>query len=279
MNNYRTRKFKDRLFTLLGAACIVLAVIPLASILLEVILNGLPAISWSFLVGSALPTPTSPGGIGPAIQGTLILVGLTALIGIPIGIMSGVYLAEFGGGRYASLLRLFNDVLTEFPSIVFGITIYLVLVLVFGYSALAGAVALSFLLIPIVSRTTEESIKLVPNSIREASSALGIRRWRGTISLVLPAAKAGLITGSLLAIARVAGETAPLIFTAFGNHYFSGLTGPIGSLTLYIFSDWKQPYQGYQQQAWGSALILILIVLVVNVGVRLASQGRRGRRR
>ncbi len=280
MDRYQTRRIKDRTFTILGAACVAIAVLPLASILLEVIINGVPALSWSFLTTSGLPTATSPGGIGPAIEGTLILVGLTSLIGIPIGIMSGIYLAEYGDNKYAAVMRLFNDVLTEFPSIVAGITIYLVFVLMFGYSPLAGALALSFILIPIVSRTTEESIKLVPNSIREAASALGIRKWRATVSIVLRAARAGLITGSLLAVARIAGETAPLIFTAFGNTYFSqGLSGPVASLTMYIFSDWKQPYQGYQQQGWGAALVLILMVLVINIGVRLASRGRRAGRR
>ncbi len=276
MDRYTVRRLKNRLFTFLGAACVVIAVVPLGSILLDVVVKGAPALSWAFLTSSSLPSPTSPGGIGPAIQGTLILVGLTSLIGIPIGVMSGIYLAEYGNNRYASAMRFFNDVLTEFPTIVAGITVYLIFVLVFGYSSLAGALALSFILIPIVSRTTEESIKLVPNSIREASSALGIRKWRATVSIVLRAARAGLITGSLLAVARVAGETAPLLFTAFGNTYYvHGLSGPVGSLTMYIFTDWKQPYLGYQETAWGAALVLILIVLAINIAVRLASRETR----
>lgn len=280
MDRYTVRRLKDRLFTLLGAACVVIAVIPLGSILLEVIVKGAPALSWAFLTTSSLPSPTSPGGIGPAIQGTLVMVGLTSLFGIPIGVMSGIYLAEYGNNRYADAMRLFSDVLTEFPSIIAGITIYLVFVLVFGYSPLAGALALSFILIPIVSRTTEESIKLVPNSIREGSSALGIRKWRATVSIVLRAARSGLITGSLLAVARVAGETAPLLFTAFGDtYYLHSLNGPAGSLTMYIFTDWKQPYSGYQQAAWGAALVLILIVLAINIAVRLASWERRMGRR
>ncbi|QQG48768.1 MAG: phosphate ABC transporter permease PstA [archaeon] len=279
MDHYAARRLKDRVFTILGGLCVVLAVIPLGSILLGVIAKGLPAMSWAFLTTDSLPSTTSPGGIGPAIQGTLMLVGLTSLIGIPIGIMSGIFLAEYGTNRYASVLRLLNDVLTEFPSIVAGITIYLTFVLIFGYSTIAGALALCFILIPIVSRTTEESVKLVPNSLREASLALGIRKWRGTVSVVLRAARSGLITGSLLAVARVAGETAPLIFTAFGNSYFAtGLNGPVGSLTMYIFSDWKQPYQGYQLQAWGAALVLILMVLLINIAVRLATRGRGARR-
>lgn len=280
LDSYRVRRLKDRLFTLLGVLCVVIAVLPLGSILVEVIVKGAPALSWKFLTSSSLPSPASPGGIGPAIEGTLVLVGLTCLIGIPIGVMSGIYLAEYGDNAYASTMRFFNDVLTEFPTIIAGITIYLIFVLLFGYSPLAGALALSFVLIPIVSRTTEESIKLVPNSIREAASALGIRKWRTTVSIVLKAARAGLVTGSLLAVARVAGETAPLLFTAFGNtYYLHGLTGPVGSLTMYIFTDWKQPYVGYQQTAWGAALVLILIVLVINIAVRLASWDRLATRR
>jgi phosphate transport system permease protein len=280
LDSYKVRRFKDRLFTFLGVACVVIAVIPLGSILLEVIVKGAPALSWAFLTSSSLPSPTSPGGIGPAIQGTLVLVGLTCIIGMPIGVMSGIYLAEYGDNAYASVMRFFNDVLTEFPTIIAGISIYLIFVLLFGYSPLAGALALSFILVPIVSRTTEESIKLVPNSIREASSALGIRKWRTTVSIVLRAARAGIITGSLLAVARVAGETAPLLFTAFGNtYYLHGLSGPVGSLTMYIFTDWKQPYLGYQQAAWGAALLLILMVLVINITVRLASWKRPAGRR
>jgi phosphate transport system permease protein len=279
LTSYRSRRIKDRVFTMLGLACVVVAVIPLASILIEVVVNGLPAISWEFLVSSSLPSQYSPGGIGPAIEGTLIIVGLTCLIGLPIGIMSGIYIAEFGNNRYASAMRFFNDVLTEFPTIISGITIFLLLVLVFGYSSWAGALAMSFILIPIVARTTEESIKLVPNAVREGSSALGIRKWRATLSIVLKAARSGIITGSLLAIARIAGETAPLLFTAFGNtNYVNSLNGPVGALTMYIFVDWKQPYLGYQQAAWGSALVLIAVVLAINVAVRLASQDR-GRRR
>ena len=180
------------------------------SILWEVIARGAPQLSLDFLINN-----NSDGGIGPAIQGTLILIGLTSLIGIPIGILSGVYLAEFGNNKYATTMRSINDVLTEFPSIVVGITAYgvIVIALIGHYSAIAGAIALSFILIPIVARTTEESLKLVPNSVREASLALGAHKWRTTLSVVLPTAKAGLLTGTLLAVARIAGETAPLIMT------------------------------------------------------------------
>jgi len=278
MSNYALRKFKDKLFFFLGIVCVVVAVIPLGSILLEVIVKGAPELSISFLTQPPGVVGQSAGGIGPAIQGTLILIGMTSLIGIPIGILSGIYLAEYGNNAYGTLMRMFSDVLTEFPSIVVGVTIFLAFVLAVGhFSPLAGAFALSFILIPIVSRTTEESLKLVPNSIREASLALGIRRWRTTLSVVLTAAKAGLITGALLAVARIAGETAPLIMTVLGNQYFfQGFNEPIDALPLRIWRDALQPYPAFIAQGWGAALVLILIVLTINVGVRVASRGRRG---
>jgi phosphate transport system permease protein len=272
ISRYGFRKFKNRLFFVLCAACVVLAITPLLSILWEVIVRGAPQLSLNFLAAT-----NAGGGIGPAIQGTLILIGLTSLIGIPIGILSGVYLAEFGNNKYASAMRSINDVLTEFPSIVVGITAYgvIVVALIGSYSAIAGAVALSFILIPIVARTTEESLKLVPNSVREASLALGAHKWRTTLSVVLPSAKAGLLTGTLLAVARIAGETAPLIMTVLGNRYFfQGLTEPMAALPLEIWRDSLQPQASLQAQGWGAALVLILMVLSLNITVRLASRGR-----
>ncbi len=272
MHSYGFRKFKNRLFFILCAICVILAVIPLISILTEVIIRGAPQLSLTFLTAT-----TSNGGIGPAIQGTLVLIGLTSLIGIPIGVLSGVYLAEFGNNKYADAMRSINDILTEFPSIVVGITAYSVIViaLIGTYSAVAGAIALAFILIPVVARTTEESLKLVPNSIREASLALGAHKWRTTLSVILPAAKSGLITGVLLAVARIAGETAPLIMTILGNRYFfQGFAQPIAALPLEIWRDSLQPYPEMQAQGWGAALILILIVLTLNIAVRLASRSR-----
>jgi phosphate transport system permease protein len=272
MTNYALRKFKNEFFFILCAACVVIAVIPLLSILYEVVLRGAPQLSINFLTQK-----DADGGIGPAIQGTLILIGLTSVIGIPVGVMSGVYLAEFGNNRYAASIRTVNDVLTEFPSIVVGITAFGVVVLgiIGSYSPLAGAVALSFILIPIVARTTEESLKLVPNSVREAALALGAHKWRTTLSVVLPAAKGGLVTGTLLAIARIAGETAPLIMTILGNAYFfQGFSSPMDALSLRIWRDSLQPYANLQAQGWGAALVLILIVLSLNIAVRVASRGR-----
>ena len=271
MDNFAYRKFKNRVFFVLSFLCVVVAAIPLLSILFEVVIRGAPQINLGFLTNLS-----SEGGIGPAIQGTLILIGLTSLIGIPIGIMSGVYLAEYGNNRYATWMRTFNDLLTEFPSIVVGITVFTIVVLSIGsFSALAGAIALSFMLIPIVARTTEESLKLVPNSVREASLALGVHKWRSTVSIILPAAKSGLITGTLLAVARIAGETAPLIMTILGNqNFFLGFTQPMDALPLRIWRNALQPSSAVQAQGWGAALVLILIVLSLNIGVRLVSRGR-----
>lgn len=271
-SGYRMRKFKNRLFYVLCLICIVIAIVPLASILFEVILRGAPVINIKFLTANGLQ-----GGIGPAVQGTLILIGLTSLIGIPLGVLSGVYLSEFGANKYASWMRTTNDILTEFPSIVIGITAYGVIVIgVTGtFSPLAGAIALSFMLIPIVARTTEESMKLVPNSVREAAMALGARRWRTILSVVIASAKAGLVTGTLLAIARVAGETAPILLTILGNSYFfQGLNQPMDALPLRIFLNSRLPSPESQAEAWGAALVLILIVLTLNIGVRLVSRGR-----
>jgi phosphate transport system permease protein len=272
MTNYTLRNFKNRLFFILCAACVVIAVIPLLSILYEVVSRGAPQLSINFLTQK-----DADGGIGPAIQGTLILIGLTSVIGIPVGILSGVYLAEFGNNKYAASIRTVNDVLTEFPSIVVGITVFSVVVLGItgSYSPLAGAVALSFILIPVVARTTEESLKLVPNSVREAALALGAHKWRTTFSVVLPAARDGLVTGTLLAIARIAGETAPLIMTVLGNSYFfQGFSSPMDALPLRIWRDSLQPYANLQAQGWGAALVLILIVLSLNIAVRVATRGR-----
>jgi len=271
-SSYGFRKFKNRLFFVLCLLCVVIAVVPLLSILYEVVSRGAPQLSVHFLTANGLQ-----GGIGPAIQGSLILIGLTSLIGIPLGVLSGVYLAEFGNNKYASWMRTINDILTESPSIVVGITAYSVVVigLIGTFSPIAGAVALSFILIPIVARTTEESMKLVPNSVREASMALGVHRWRTIVSVVLPSAKSGLITGSLLAVARIAGETAPILLTILGNSYFfQGFNQPMDALPLRIFLNSRQPSPEIQAQAWGASLVLILIVLILNVSVRLASRGR-----
>ncbi len=278
MKSYTYRKFKDKFFFVLSLACVLVAVAPLASILIEVIVRGAPQLSIQFLTQPAGVIGQSAGGIGPAIQGTLILIALTSLMGIPLGIMSGIYLAEYGNNKYATSMRMFNNVLTEFPSIVVGLTVFIVVVLSLGhFSPIAGAIALSFILIPVVARTTEESLKLVPNSVREASLALGVNRWRTIVSVVLPSARGGLVTGTLLAVARIAGETAPLIMTVLGNqNFFQGFSQPMDALPLRIWRDALLPYPEFQAQGWGAALILIVMVLSINIGVRWIST-RSGR--
>jgi phosphate transport system permease protein len=278
MHNYAFRKFKNKLFFVLCLICVIIAIIPLLSILLEVIIRGAPQLSWEFLTQEPGQYGVSAGGIGPAIQGTLILIGLTSLIGIPIGVLSGVYLAELGNNKYANVMRTINDMLTEFPSIVVGITVagLFVSIILGYYSAIAGAIALAFILIPVVARTTEESLKLVPNSVREASLALGIHKWRTTLSVVIPSAKSGIVTGVLLAVARIAGETAPLIMTILGNTYFfQGLASPMDALPLRIYRNALQPSAAVQAQGWGAALVLILIVLSLNIGVRLVTNRQK----
>jgi phosphate transport system permease protein len=271
MNSYGFRKIKNQLFFIICAICVIIAIIPLASILFEVTIRGAPQLSLTFLTST-----NASGGIGPAIQGTLILICLTSAIGIPIGILSGIYLSEFGNNKYAQNLRTINNIITQFPSIIIGITVYGIVVLAIGsFSTIAGVIALAFILIPIVTRTTEESLKLVPNNIREASLSLGAHNWRTTLNVVLPTAKNGLLTGTLLAVARIAGETAPLIMTIMGNRYFfQGIDQPLAALPLEIWKDALQPYPEVQAQGWGAALILILLVLIVNIIVRIATRSK-----
>ena len=283
MSNFSRRKFRDRLAFWLGIACFVVAMIPLASILVEVLVNGIPALSVAFLTTITTPSlgTQSSGGIGPAIQGTLILLGLSSLFAIPPGLLAGVYLAEFGDNQFGRVVRFLNDVFTEFPSIVIGILVAVLLVTpTRQFSPIAGASALALIMLPIITRTTEESLKLVPNSIRDAASALGIRRWRSTISIVLNTGKRGVVTGVILSVARISGETAPLYLTVFGtNFFFTGcqpnITCPVDALPLRIFTDVsKLGGQSAVQQAWGAALVLIGIILSLNLIIRFATRGR-----
>jgi phosphate transport system permease protein len=273
LNSYRFRRIKNKLFFALCFACVVIAIIPLLSILFETVVRGASQINLQFLTGNILE-----GGIGPSIQGTFIIIGLTSAIGIPIGIFSGIYLSEYGNNKFASNIRVINNVLTQVPSVIVGMTAFGIIILYVTrtYSPIAGAVALSFMLIPIVARTTEESLKLVPNSVREASLALGVRKWRTTLSVVLSSAKNGLVTGTLLGVARIAGETAPLLFTILGSSFFfQGFNSTMDALPLRIFLNSRMNTAEEQAAAWGAALILILIVLTLNIVVRLASRGRK----
>lgn len=264
--------------TSLAYAALIIALIPLASILIETISRGLPAMSFSLLFEEIPPLAQPGGGIGPAIQGTLIVVAMAAIMGIPIGVFSGIYLAEFRQSRIASVARFLNDVLTNVPSIVLGIFGWALIVVAIGWSVIAGAVALTIMMIPIVTRTTEESIKLVPMTIREAAIALGVPRWKTTLTVVLSSAKKGIATGILLAVARISGETAPLLLTILGSRFwFSGFTQPTAALPLAIFNFSQSSFRAVDlPRAWGASLILIFIVLTINIIVRYATREKYG---
>jgi len=277
--NVPRRLAVDRVMRGVVLSCVVVAIVPLGSILAEVVANGAMAISAEFLTAVPGAVGSGEGGVGPAIQGTLIIVGLACLLGVPVGVMSGIYLAEYGRGRLAGAVRFFTDVFMEFPSIVMGIFAFFVIVLVLGhFSAWAGAFALSLIMFPIVARTTEESLRLVQDTYREAGMALGLKRWVVTARVVMAAARGGLVTGVLLAVSRVAGETAPLIMTVLGSsQFFGGFGGPVDALPLRIWRLSLLPYDSAQLHGWGSALVLIAMILVVNVCVRYAFLGGRAR--
>jgi phosphate transport system permease protein len=280
--HYYRRRLVDKIVSAFAITCVLGAIIPLGSILLEVTKNGASAISIQLLTqppGAIGATLEDSGGIAPAIQGTLIVIGLASVIGVPIGILAGIYLSEFasGTGLLPSAVRLFNDVLTGLPSVVIGIVGYITIVLAVGsFSVLAGAFSLSIIMIPIVVRITEETLKVVPNSIREAGYSLGISKWKITLFIVLKSAKSGVLTGVVLAISRIAGETAPLIMTILGTSlFFTSFDKPIDALPLRIWRLASQPYDTAHSQGWGAALLLIVIVFISSVVLRLLVQ-RKG---
>lgn len=280
-HNVGGRLVVDKIMMGVVFGCVIVAVIPLGSILLEVFKNGISAITIEFLTQVPGAVGSGEGGIGPAIQGTLIIIGMSSLIGVPVGVMSGIFLAEFGDNKLGRSVRFFNDVFMEFPSIVLGIFAFLVIVLMLGHFSLwAGAFALSLIMFPIVARTTEESLKMVPVTYREAGIALGLKKWVVTFRIVLSAAKSGMITGILLSVARIGGETAPLIMTVLGSsQFFAGFNSPMDALPLRIWRMSLLPYDSAQQQGWGAALVLIIIILAINITVRyyFTRNGKKGR--
>ncbi|QLH06257.1 phosphate ABC transporter permease PstA [Nitrosopumilus ureiphilus] len=275
--NVGKRLVVDKIVRIIVFACVIIAIIPLGSILVEVFKNGIMAISFEFLTATPGSIGSGEGGIGPAIQGTLIIIGLSSLIGVPIGVMSGIYLSEYGDNKLARTIRFFNDVFMEFPSIVLGIFAFLVIVLLLGhFSVWAGAFALSLIMFPIVARTTEESLKMVPVTYREAGTALGLKKWVITFRIVISAAKSGMITGILLSVSRIGGETAPLIMTILGSsQFFSSMDVPMDALPLRIWRLSLLPYDSAQLQGWGSALVLIIIILGINLAVRYHFANRK----
>ncbi|QLH10513.1 phosphate ABC transporter permease PstA [Nitrosarchaeum sp. AC2] len=268
--NVAKRLLVDKIVRIIVFSCVIIAIIPLGSILVEVFKNGITAISIEFLTETPGSAGSGEGGIGPAIQGTLIIIGLSSLIGVPIGVMSGIFLSEYGDNKLARSIQFFNDVFMEFPSIILGIFAFLIIVLVLGhFSVWAGAFALSLIMFPIVARTTEESLKMVPMTYREAGTALGLKKWIITFRIVISAAKSGMITGILLSVSRIGGETAPLIMTILGSsQFFSSMDTPMDALPLRIWRLSLLPYDSAQLQGWGAALVLIMIILGINLGVR-----------
>ncbi len=274
---YRKRMFVNKLVTISTVVCVIAAIVPLTSILIEVVKNGISAISYDFLTQPQGSIGSGSGGIAPAIQGTFIVVGLAAAIGTPVGLLTGIYLSEFAReSTFSNAVRFFNDVLTGLPSIVIGIVGYVLIVLALGsFSVLAGALSLSIIMIPIVVRVTEETLKVVPYSLREAGHSLGLSKAKITLFIVLPAAKDGILTGIVVAISRIAGETAPLIMTILGTSlFFTGITGPVDALPLRIWRLASQPYESAHAFGWGSALVLILMILALSMGLRLLVQKR-----
>jgi phosphate transport system permease protein len=269
----RSRKLLSALFVGACALAVVLALIPLGLILFFVVRQGIQSINLDFFINTPKPVGETGGGMANAIVGTLILTGLAAAMAVPIGIISGIYLSEYRGSRFASAVRFAADTLNGVPSIVVGVFAYGVAVLPLGhFSALAGGVALGIMMIPIIARTTEELLLLVPNALREGALALGATRARAVFSVIVPAALPGIITGVVLALARVAGETAPLLFTSFNNAFFStSLTQPISSITVQVFTYAISPYEDWHRQAWAGALVLVTIVLICSIAARVAT--------
>jgi phosphate transport system permease protein len=274
-NADRMRRINSTVMTGLTALCTLLAVGALLIILSYIAWQGIGSLSLQFLIDRPRPVGEG-GGIGNAILGSLVLLSISSVIGLPLGICVGIYLSEVGRGRIAGVVRFIVDTLTGIPSIVTGVFIYAVLVVPLKhFSALAGGAALALIMIPIVARTTEEMLKLVPHSMREGALALGAPQWRVTLGVIIPAAASGIATGAMLAIARISGETAPLLFTAFGSRFFpTSLNEPIASLTVQIYNYALSPYDEWHAQAWAATLVLMTLVLGINIIVRFLTRKR-----
>jgi len=270
----RRRKILSSLFVGFCGLSVLVALAPLAFVLFFVVSQGIRAINVDFFTQMPKPVGEAGGGMANAIVGTLMVSGLAALLAVPIGVISGVYMSEYAGSRFASLVRFAADTLNGVPSIVIGVFAYVIAVLPFKqFSALAGGFALGVMMIPIIARTTEELLLLVPGSMREGALALGATRARAVFSVVLPAALPGIVTGVVLALARIAGETAPLLFTSFNNRYFTTkLTQPIATLTVQVFTYATGPYDDWHRQAWAGALVLVTIVFLCSLLARFATR-------
>ena len=267
------RRFVSHAVVVLCGLSVLLALIPLALILFYVISQGVSSLSWAFFSEMPRPVGEAGGGMANSIAGTLIVVAVGALFAIPVGVVSGIYAAEYAGTRLAGSVRFAADTLNGVPSIVIGVFVYGIAVLPFRrFSALAGGLALGIMMIPLIMRTTEELLRLVPTTLKEGALALGATRGRAVFTVVLPAALPGIMTGILLALARIAGETAPLLFTSFNNRFFTtDVRQPVSTLTVQVFTYAISPYQDWHRQAWAGALVLVLIVFSCSLVARLAT--------
>ncbi len=275
-DNYHWRKIKNALASTTTFVSAVLVIAPLGLVFFHLLVNGASSVNWDFFTHLPKPVGEAGGGMANAIVGSLALLAFAGVIGIPVGVLGGVYLAEYGSARINSILRFLADVLNGIPSITWGVVVYGLVVLRFkSFSAYAGGLALGLIMIPLILRTTEEVVLLVPNGYREAALALGVSRWKTIVHIVMKTASKGIITGILLALARVGGETAPLLFTAFGNRFWNhSLSQPIAALPLQIFTYAISPYDDWHRQAWAGALVLVTGVFCVNVLVRILTRGR-----
>lgn len=274
MNQSARRKLLSGFVVGLCALAVLVALIPLALILFYVVQQGFSSLNWDFFTKMPKPVGETGGGMANAILGTLMLMAIASVLAIPVGLIAGVYLSEYGRTAFATLVRFTADVLNGIPSIVIGIFAYGLAVLpVHRFSALAGGLALGFMMLPIIARTTEELLNLVPASLREGSLALGATRAQAAFGVMVPAALPGIMTGILLAIARIAGETAPLLFTSFNNRFFTTrLDQPIASLTVQVFTYAISPYEDWHRQAWAGALVLVTVVFVFSVLARVVTR-------
>ncbi len=275
-DSHTWRKIKSGLASAIAFISAVLVITPLGLVFFHLLINGASSVNWDFFTKLPAPVGAVGGGMANAILGSLELLALAGAIGIPIGVLGGVYLAEYGSARINSILRFLADVLNGVPSITWGVVVYGLVVLRFkGFSAYAGGLALGLIMIPLILRTTEEVVLLVPNGYREAALALGVSRWKTIVHIVMKTASKGIITGILLALARVGGETAPLLFTAFGNRFWNhSLNQPIAALPLQVFTYAISPYDDWHRQAWAGALVLVTGIFCVNVLVRILTRGR-----
>ena len=274
--NHRWRNRKSAFMQALACGCALLVVAPLGLLFYHLLNSGIGAVNWDFFTKLPKPVGETGGGMANAIVGTFVLLGNASLIGVPVGVLGGVYLSEYGSSKLNWWIRLGADVLNGVPSIIWGMVVYALVVLPMKrFSALAGGIVLGLIMIPLIMRTTEEVLQLVPNGYREAALALGIAQWRTIVQIVVRTALKGIVTGVLLALARVAGETAPLLFTGFGNRFWNhSLSDPIAALPLQIFSYAISPYEDWHRQAWAGALVLLFLITVINVSVRVLTRDR-----